>query len=259
MSRTAWAKLPSNWAKVKNSTIVKDDPDIGEEDDDEYLPAVDETMHHPDGGLLPGLSFLRWREHKGGATAAIMVLFALAILSNLAQRKNGLRADNRVLATYDELQVMTELSRALIAKGLKLLKSLGAITAARVGNGCSYELIGIESTGKWCALPQGHLFEGADYLKRLKGIRESLKRPSSLHAMKLYVLLLAFRENHSNVSRISYPIIRQYTGMRRAEISIAVQVLVSAQLCRLAADDEVPLKKGQRKHNRYLLNGLSGS
>lgn len=261
MSREAWAKCPSRWARVKNSTVAKDnsegDDDDVMDDDVQYLPSPNGAAPHPSGsGLLPGLSYLRWSEHKGGATAAIILLFALTILSNLAQKGKGLREDNKIAVTYDELAIMTELSRALISRGLKLLQDLGAITSTREGNRCSYELLGIEKNGDWCAVPQGHLLADTDHLFRLKGMLVNLKRASSLHAMKLYMLLLAFRETHSNAARISYQVICQYTGMRRGEISIAVQLLISAKLCRLATDNEIPLGIGQRKHNRYILTGL---
>lgn len=187
-----------------------------------------------------------------------MLLFALAIRSNLGQKELGQRKDNQVIATYDQLADMTLLSREMIAKGLKLLRELGAITSTRDGNGCIHELLGIDIAG-WCGLPQGHLLDGTIVLRRLAGMREALKRRSSLDAMKLYMLLLAFRDNTSNIARVGYAVIREYTGMRREEISTAVQLLQGAQLCRLAIDEEVPLRKGQHKHNRYIITGLSGS
>jgi DNA-binding transcriptional ArsR family regulator len=253
----AWAKCPSAWAQIKNRAVI--DLDAVPDKADSYLPAEDSTHPHPSGtGFLPGLSHLRWREHKGAGTAAIMLLFALAIRSNLNQREFGLRQNNLVSATYDELQELTLLSREMVAKGLSLLRELGAITSKRAGNRCEYELIGIETNGKWCKLPQDHLMEGRSVLRRLAGMRETIKRRTSLDAMKLYMLLLVYRGNKTNVVHIGYEAIRAYTGMRRPEIAIAVQLLQGAQLCRLAVDEEVPLRKGERKHNRYVISGLNG-
>lgn len=252
----AWAKIPSQWAKVKNRVIL----DAPQEDGMDYLPSESETaIPHPSGeGFLPGLSYLRWGVHKGSGTAAIMLLFALSILSNLGQIRHGRRTDNWVVASYDELESMTLLSREMVAKGLKLLRELGAVTSRRVGNRCAYELVGIDTDGAWCALPQDHLMQGTETLRRLAGMRETIKRRTSLDAMKLYMLLLAFRVNTSNVARVGYDLIRQYTGLRREQISMAVQLLIGAGLCRLAADEELPLVKGQRRHNRYVLLGLRG-
>lgn len=72
------------------------------------------------------------------------------------------------------------------------------------------------------------------------------------------MLLFAFRETRSNVARAGYAAIHEYTSMRRTEISTAVQILQGAQLCRLALHEEVSLRGGQHKHNRYLICGLAG-
>lgn len=253
----AWAKCPSLWARVKNNTCGS--LDDGKDDADAYLPDEEEAIAHPSGdGYLPGLSHLRWRQHKGGATAAIMVLFALAIKSNLVQKKDGLRVNNQVVATYEDIMALTNLSRGPIAKGLELLRELGAITTKKNGNGCVYTLEGIDVGGGYCELPQDYLLNGQTVMRRLRGLHTAIKNRSSLDAMKLYMLLLAFRDRKWNVSRVSYVAIRQYTGMRKEEISIAVQLLLGAQLIRLARDEEVPLAGGQHRHNRYVITGLSG-
>lgn len=252
----AWAKIPSQWAKVKNRANL----DAPTNDGMDYLPSEGgDAVLHPSGeGFLPGLSYLRWGVHKGSGTAAIMLLFALAILSNLGQVKRGRRTDNWIVASYDELESITLLSREMVAKGLKLLRELGAITSRREGNRCAYELVGIDTDGAWCALPQDQLMQGSETLRRLAGMRETIKRRTSLDAMKLYMLLLAFRVNNSNVARVGYELIRQYTGLRREQISMAVQLLQGAGLCRLAVDEELALLEGQRRHNRYVLLGLRG-
>lgn len=253
----AWAKCPSLWARIKNRS--GGNLDEREDDGGEYLPANEGMIAHPtDDGVLPGLSHLRWRQHKGSATAAIMVLFALTIRSNLDQKKNGSRSGNQVIATYEDLIALTNLSRGPIASGLKLLRELGAITATKNGNGCIYSLQGIETNGNYCALPQEYLLDGQTVMRRLKGLHTAIKNRSSLDAMKLYMLLLALRDRQLNVARASYPTIREYTGMRKEEISVAVQLLQGAQLIRLARDEEVPLNVGQHRHNRYIIAGLSG-
>lgn len=253
----AWAKCPSLWARIKNRS--GGDLDARQDDGSAYLPAAEETIAHPSGdGILPGLSHLRWRQHKGGATAAIMVLFALAIKSNLDQKTHGRRTGNQVVATYEHLMAFTNLSRGPIAKALELLRELGAITTAKNGNGCIYSLQGIDIPGGYCELPQGHLLDGQAVMRRLKGLHTAIKNRSSLDAMKLYMLLLALRDRNWNVARASYATIREYTGMRKEEISVAVQLLQGAQLIRLALDEEVPLKGGQHRHNRYIITGLSG-
>lgn len=253
----AWAKCPSAWARVKNRS--GGELDARQDDGTAYLPAETEAVPHPSGeGFLPGLSHLRWRLHKGSGTAALMLLFALSIKSNLDQKTNGRRTGNQVVATYEDLMALTNLSRGPVAAGLEILRELGAITTAKNGNGCVYTLLGIDTPGDYCELPQGHLLDGQTVMRRLKGLHAALKNRSSLDAVKLYMLLLALRDRHWNVARASYATIREYTGLRKEEISVAVQVLLGAQLIRLARDEEVPLKGGQHRHNRYVVSGLSG-
>lgn len=240
----AWAKIPSTWARVKIPSATLDSNDVLDEDSFTQLP---------------GLSAIRWKTHGSAGTAAIMVLIALAIISNQRQREDGIRKDNKVQITYNDIANMTGFSRAIISKALRILRDVSAISVTREGKKCVYTLLGIESDGKWCALPQAFILDGADYLKKFKGICEIIRRPSSLFAMKLYMLLLAFRERRSNTTRISYDVITSYTGMRREDISTAWQILLAAGLGYLADDTEVPLKKGERNHNRYKIRGLNAS
>ena len=231
----AWAKLPSAWAKIPVSEVAEEE--------------------QSNGGV--GLRGITWRTHKSTGTAGLMVLLALSILLNQRQRGNHVPNANQVLASYTELEEMTGLSRLLISRSLRLLEELQAINTLRIGNACAYELLGIERNGGWCAAPQGHLLDGATYLRRLKGIRETLRRPSSLYAMKLYILLLAFRDRRQNITRISYEKIGAYTGMRREDISVAWQIIAALQLGYLADDIELPLRSGERSHNRYRVRGLT--
>ncbi len=237
----AWAKLPSAWVRIQDS-----EEDISESG--ELMEGLGESGN--------GLRGITWKTHGSSGTAALIILLGLAIISNQSQRKGKLREGNLVLATYTDLENMTGLSRAMISKGLRLLEEVNAIKSERIGNASAYALLGIERDGGYCAAPQSHLLDGADYLKRLRGIRETIRRPASLFAMKLFILLLAFRDRHSNTTRISYENITKYTAMRREDISLGWQVLAAWQMGYLADDTEEPLKKGERNHNRYKIRGL---
>ena len=101
--------------------------------------------------------------------------------------------------------------------------------------------------------------DGTDYLKKLKGIRETIRRPASFFAMKLYILLMVFRDRRANVTRISYEVITQYTGLRREDISLGWQTLAALQLAYLADDYEAPRRTGDGTYNRYRIHGLNAS
>lgn len=249
MSRPAYAKLPSAWARRKPTRIEQvpiptTEPERGAH---AYLPVEE------------GLTMLKWRAHKSHASAALLVLFALSIISNKAQRKDGLRKTDLVQATYEEIQAVAPLSRKLVCEGLKLLHTVGAISSERYGNRSIYHLLGIDEGGQWCELPQQHLLNSFSFMHRFGPFVDQIKRPTTLHALKLYMLLLTFRNSHLNATRMSYDTIAEYTGLRREEISTAVLLLIGAQLCRMATDQEVEVRKGDRTHNRYIVMGLSAS
>jgi hypothetical protein len=151
------------------------------------------------------------------------------------------------------------LSRKLVRDGLQLLELMEAITAVRDGRRNLYELVGIDLGGKWCQLPQQHLQNMQSHLQRLKVFVDQIRRPTSLHALKLYMLILTFRDNHTNFASISYDKIGEYSDLRREEVSVAIQILVSAELCRLVSDEEFPRRRGDPMHNRYFVKGLAAS
>lgn len=251
---SAWAKLPAAWARRKPRQAP-----IGEGGVVFAGVPVDIVEEGKTVLIYEGLSLLQWRRHKSHATAALLVLFALAIISNKAQRRDGLRKGDRVKASYEDIQEVVPLSRKLIAKGLELLRVAGAIASVRDGNGNAHALLGIDKDGAWCALPQQHLLNTFKHVHRLNLFIEQIKRPTSLHALKLYMALLFGRASHANVTRMSYETIGEYTGMRREEISVAIQLLIATQLIRFAGDDDAPVRKGDTSHNRYIILGLSAS
>lgn len=130
------------------------------------------------------------------------------------------------------------LSRKLIADGLELLVAVKAIERIRDGRRNVFTLNGIERNGNWCALPQSHLQNHRADLHRLMHFVEQLRRPSSLHALKLYMLILHFRDRHTNFAAISYEKIQGYTGLCRNDINTAKNLLISMELLRLIRDDE---------------------
>ncbi len=250
----AFAKMPSTWAKQKARLVpTNEGAEVFAGRPVDFLDDPHHVLRYD------GLSMFQWRSHKSHATAALLILFALAIISNKAQRQNGLRVNEQVAATYEEIQEVVPLSRKLIAAGLKLLRLSGAITTHEHGNRSVHTLHGIETNGHWCALPQSHLLNGFKHLHRLQLFIDQIKRPASLRALKLYMLLLAFRDNHTNAARMTYEHIAEYTGLRREETKAAIELLVATELCRLAGDDEIPRRKGDGMHNRYVIRGLKAS
>lgn len=251
MSAGAFAIMPSGW--VRQSGIIKAT--------DGTLPPgfVPVDIEGLGEGLLAKgrLTMLQWPQHKGANTAALLLLFALAVISNQAQREHGLRQNNLVAATYPQLQAQVPISRKLIADGLQLLVMLGAIGMVRDGRRTLFTLNGIDRNGAWCMLPQSHLQQRKDHLARLQVFVDQIRRKESLHALKVYMLILAHRDRHTNFAAIGYEKIGLYTGLRREEISTATAMLASLQLVRLVSDEEHPRRRGDPHHNRYFVCGLA--
>jgi hypothetical protein len=254
MSRPAFAMLPSAWVKAPRLLVPL--PGAAAPEDAVHL----DDSEHGDGTFTRnGLAMLQRRTHGSSATAALLLLFALAVISNRAQRTEGRREDNRVAATYEQIQAMVALSRKLINEGLQLLVMVGAIGIARDGRRSLYTLHGIERAGGYCLLPQHHLLNGHGYLHRLKHFIDHVRNPMSLHALKVYMLILQARDRHTNMASIGYEKIELYTGLRRKDISTAVHLLISLELLRLVSDAERPRRPQDPHHSRYAVCGLSAS
>ena len=186
----AWAKIPTAW--------VRDDL---------------------------GLRDFTWREQGADATAALILLIALAIRSNQANRIEDVT--QRGVYTYDNLHALTLLSRAKIATGLRLLEKHKIITVARNKRTNQYTLPGISEGGKWAQLPQSYLLVGR-VLKGFSGFQ--LRHRTELNALKLYLLLLAYRDVKGNFTAIGYERICELTGFTRNDVVRARSLLISLEL-----------------------------
>lgn len=255
MSRLAFAMLPSAWVKAPRLLVALP----GAEAPPAGAVQLDDSDYGEGTFAKNGLAMLQWRAHGSASTAALLLLFALAVISNRAQRTGVRREDNRVAATYEQIQAMVALSRKLINEGLQLLVMVDAIGIIRDGRRNLYALHGIERSGGYCLLPQHHLQNRHDHLHRLKHFIDHVRNPMSLHALKLYMLVLQARDRHTNMASIGYEKIAQYTGLRRQDISTAANLLISLELLRLVTDAERPRRPQDRPHSRYAVCGLSAS
>jgi DNA-binding transcriptional ArsR family regulator len=200
------------------------------------------------------LSDLRWAGHRVSAIAALMILICLAVRLNLSRRENELEEGpgNRVRMTYTDIEQLTGYARPTISKAISLLEALGAVRVKKEGRANVYELVGVDQRGGWCQLPQGHLADGAKTgeLKRLTKIHNNRL---TLEALKLYVLLLTFRDQKQNTTSIGYEAIMKYTGMRREDVPKAAAMLVALDL--IGASEGADARPEDRS-KRYTVKGL---
>ncbi|MYM73509.1 hypothetical protein GTP56_15045 [Duganella sp. FT134W] len=88
------------------------------------------------------------------------------------------------------------------------------------------------------------------YLHRLKHFIDHLRNPMSLHALKVYMLILQARDRHTNMASIGYDKIMQYTGLRRQDVSTAANLLISLELLRVTHEAR-PRRPQAPFHIRY--------
>lgn len=227
-----WSQFPSNWMK----------PAPGGAGDNQIHP----------------LAELQWSRHKGSAIAAILVLMALSIRLNQANRKVAFVPDavrpTKVGVTFDDLRDMTGLAKATISTAIGLLQGFSAIDIHQEGRANLYELKGLDVDGGWCKLPQGWLVDRSGNLK----IKEIPRNRRSLNALKLYLLMLMLRDRKTNTTAVSFTTITLRTGIRREDIAMALGTLFTIQLLRLSPDRDIRHQLGDNSH-RYSILGLGNT
>lgn len=158
-----------------------------------------------------------------------------------------------VAATWEDLQEFAPVARKTISRALSRLEEVGAVKRQLVGRANHYHLQGLEENGGWCQLPQSHLAFGGKPLGQLDGL---LPNRHGLAALKLFVLLLAFRDWKKNTTVISYTKINERSGVLRGDIRQALAALSTADLIRQVDATHSVFEDG--RYNVYQVRGLSG-
>lgn len=166
-----------------------------------------------------GLVGLRWRDGVGANNiAALMTLVAIA------HRADDETGTARV--TYDEIEAATNLSRAKISAGLKVLVESKLITRGDDGRS-SYGLVEYDRTRGWGKLPARKLYENG---KISAFAAFKLRSATELNALKLFLLFVERRDNSTNLANISYDKIEEYTGIDRTKIKSGISLLAANNL-----------------------------
>jgi len=170
------------------------------------------------------LHHFRWKGNAGPAGVAALIV--LIVLSHSTDDEGISRQ------TYDEICKKANLSRGLASAGLKKLESLQLIKRERVPRSTTMILnYGKTPFGK---LPAKGLYSNGciDAFSFF-----SLRKRVELDALKLYLLVVAFRDDAQNVTRISYDKITERTGIERARIKAAVSFLISVNMLHLEREE----------------------
>ena len=181
---------------------------------------------------------------RSNNTAALMLLTALA---HHADDENGIAK-----LTYDQLGMVTGLSRVTISGGLSALQRHGLI-ARKVEGRSTYHLSNYDPKRDWGKLPAKGLYASSGEIAAFRDFH--LRRRVELDALKLYYLFVAFRNNASNLAHISYDKIHEYTDIERTNIKRGQSFLVAQGLVYV---EHLPSEINQRGvTNLYRLVGLS--
>jgi DNA-binding transcriptional ArsR family regulator len=160
-----------------------------------------------------GLRVFRW---DGQGADNIAALLTLAVIAHHIEPDTGIAR-----LTYGELSDMTSLSRAKVSAGLSLLGARDLIDRTPEGRS-SYGLRHYDPMAGWAKFPARGLYHNG-VVWAFTEFR--LRRRAELEAMKLYYLFAARRSRETNMAKIGYDRIEEYTGVPRNHIRGALTVL----------------------------------
>jgi hypothetical protein len=123
--------------------------------------------------------------------------------------------------TYDELCAMTTLSREKLSCGLKILAEREIIKREPEGRS-SFGLVGYDPLSGWVQFPAKGLYRN-DTVAAFSEFR--LRLAAELEALKLYFLFASRRSRNTNMAKISYERIEEYSGVARNNIRRALSIL----------------------------------
>ncbi len=183
-------------------------------------------LRDEDRGVLKGM---RWvGPEKADQIAALMVYIVLVHrASNEATPGDPDIGVARI--TYSGLSDITGLSRAKISGGLKILRELDAIDVESHGKSNSYRITSYKKKSGWAKLPTRGLYSKDG--RTIPAFHQfHLRLKVELNALKLYLLILALRNDEMNYAKVSYKRLSERTGVPQTEVRSAISFLTALGL-----------------------------
>ncbi len=206
-----------------------------------------------DGGLR---RFSTAPKDRGRSSAALKVLLALIVRAENKSLSEAGHNQGSVSSSYDDLMSLTNLSRAQIAKAVKLLTELQLVTVTRAGRGGRnrYFISNYGPHDRYGKVPNRRIYGTADP-GRIRVLHEfSCRNESDVNALKLYFLMCGLRDSSGNRTLASYVTIETKTGVAQAKIRRALSVLIEHGLIRV--DQQKDTDQRRNLPNRYEVLGL---
>lgn len=157
--------------------------------------------------------------------------------------------------SYSKFLEATGLSRPKISGGLKKLEEFNLVNIDRKGKTSIYKIVNYDRNQKWAKLPLKYLCNSDNEYKNIRVFREfSLRSKVELNAIKIYLLLIAFRNRETNLAIISYESISRYTSVDENEIKRALSFLVIHDL--ITVDKAHHIAVSIKTNNLYGIKGI---
>lgn len=211
-----------------------------------------------DNSLLP--SIIGRADSNGSVGVKIGALMTYIAIAMTAVEEESFaigssRIHLRSVSTYDELQRLTGLSRPLLSKSLLILEQLLLVSREASGRGTCYTITGFKREGGWCKIPVQALIEKTGSGPRIQAFTHFTKRGLvELYALKLFLYLLATRNNERSLSNVSFESISNRTGIPRKAIrktgSFLLNVGLLSEIQKRRSDDSV-----ENNANCYYVTG----
>lgn len=166
-----------------------------------------------------GLREFRWGKGGGVDIAALLTLIVIA--------QHADQATGTAVLTYDRMCLATGLSRATLSAALARLRLSHRVEPAPDLGQSGYRLVGFDPNAGWGKLPARRLYAG-DTVPAFAEFK--LRSVNELNALKLYLLFVSRRNRETNFINLSYDSIENYSGIDRARIKAALNVLAVQNL-----------------------------
>lgn len=192
------------------------------------------------------LKKLRWVQHGSDAVAALMVMLVMVHRRPLlADGTNG----GLFGVTYDDLGSSLNISRTKISKGIQLLLQQGWIERGEGRSQYSFT----SPDAPWGKVPVKALYDRHRAITAFDSW--SLRNSLELDALKLYFLLIAFRDARLNYTSMRYNVMNEYTGVQIGKIKGAMNFLVVTNLVYVEREARDPFDL-TNPANLYRLRGV---
>jgi hypothetical protein len=200
------------------------------------------------------LQYFTYRE----ADSLHALLTYLCVVKKAAafQNKNALQLGQAVL-TYDEIQSMAHLTRTQVRDAKARLECEGLVKTELHNKATLYTLAAYpqsKTAGHWAKLPTPRLFDAVtDHLLFAHDKRFRQDECATMDAVKLYLLLLAFRPNDRDTCWLSYQNMYRHSGVQLNRMWPALSLLEQAGLMRVVSASR---KSGSAPVRAYRLAGV---